>query len=132
MTNCFLQRASPTPYAEPIVGILDVKYLNESGDVVEAKNYTDLQTLGYTGGIWLESDVDWPCRFFSRSCDSLDITQLLTTATKQQRYTSNPYLSNLSNGSNVTPASPLPSRGWENAQTMWASDPQEHRLCILS
>ncbi|KAH0156981.1 hypothetical protein KCU67_g8093, partial [Aureobasidium melanogenum] len=52
--------ASPTPYAEPIVGILDVKYLNESGDVVEAVNYTDLQTLGYTGGIWLESDVDWP------------------------------------------------------------------------
>ncbi|KAG9655905.1 hypothetical protein KCU64_g6233, partial [Aureobasidium melanogenum] len=56
--------ASPTPYAEPIVGILDVKYLNESGDVVEAKNYTDLQTLGYTGGIWLESDVDWPSKVY--------------------------------------------------------------------
>ncbi|KAG9515929.1 hypothetical protein KCU93_g9329, partial [Aureobasidium melanogenum] len=56
--------ASPTPYAEPIVGILDVKYLNESGDVVEAVNYTDLQTLGYTGGIWLDSDVDWPSKVY--------------------------------------------------------------------
>ncbi|KAH0159403.1 hypothetical protein KCU67_g7129, partial [Aureobasidium melanogenum] len=56
--------ASPTPYAEPIVGILDVKYLNESGDVVETVNYTDLQTLGYTGGIWLESDVDWPSKVY--------------------------------------------------------------------
>ncbi|KAG9675967.1 hypothetical protein KCU99_g8246, partial [Aureobasidium melanogenum] len=56
--------ASPTPYAEPIVGILDVKYLNESGDVVEAVNYTDLQTLGYTGGIWLKSDVDWPSKVY--------------------------------------------------------------------
>ncbi|KAH0258770.1 hypothetical protein KCU91_g15626, partial [Aureobasidium melanogenum] len=56
--------ASPTPYAEPIVGILDVKYLNESGDVVEAVNYTDLQTLDYTGGVWLESDIDWPSKVY--------------------------------------------------------------------
>ncbi|KAH0371638.1 hypothetical protein KCU65_g1772, partial [Aureobasidium melanogenum] len=56
--------ASPTPYAEPMVGILDVKYLDESGDVVEATNYTDLQTLEYTGGIWLESDIDWPSKVY--------------------------------------------------------------------
>lgn len=65
-----------------MVGILNVKYLNESGDIVEATNYTDLQTLGYTGGIWPESDIDWPCRFFFTCCSLLHITQSLTTGTK--------------------------------------------------
>ncbi|KAG9951999.1 hypothetical protein KCU85_g2316, partial [Aureobasidium melanogenum] len=56
--------ASPTPYAEPILGILNVKYLNESGDVVEAKNYTDMYTAEWTGGVWLEPDVDWPSKVY--------------------------------------------------------------------
>jgi hypothetical protein len=63
---------------EPILGILDVKYLDESGTVVEAQNYTDLGTLGYTGGIWSNSTVNWPCMYhiqtlspipFSNYCD---------------------------------------------------------------
>ncbi|KAK6008294.1 hypothetical protein QM012_000197 [Aureobasidium pullulans] len=62
--------ASPTPYAEPILGILNVKYLNESGDVVEAKNYTDLYTEAYTGGVWLDSDVDWPSKVYFDSIPS--------------------------------------------------------------
>ncbi|KAG9682501.1 hypothetical protein KCU95_g14220, partial [Aureobasidium melanogenum] len=56
--------ASPTPYAEPILGILNVKYLNETGDVVEAKNYTDMYTAEWTGGVWLEPDVDWPSKVY--------------------------------------------------------------------
>ncbi|KAG9592220.1 hypothetical protein KCU77_g8255, partial [Aureobasidium melanogenum] len=56
--------ASSTPYAEPILGILNVKYLNESGDVVDAKNYTDMYTEEWTGGVWLEPDVDWPSKVY--------------------------------------------------------------------
>lgn len=92
-----------------MVGILDVKYLNETGDVVEATNYTDLQTLGYTGGIWLESDIDWPCGFFFSLL--LFMPHLPNSAVKQQRYTSTPYLLNSSNGFKETQVSPLHSHG---------------------
>lgn len=80
--------------------------MDESGNVVEATNYTDLGTLGYTGGIWSNATVDWPC-MYPRQSSLFFSAHSLIIITKQQKYFSTPYLQTSLNGSNETPVFPL-------------------------
>lgn len=46
-----------------MLGLLFVAYGGNADDIVlEDYNFTNLNTQEYTGGLWLEPDVDWPCK----------------------------------------------------------------------